>query len=280
MVKPVYDIAPEDLNSIDWLSCRLVMEMNDQYFLFAVLQGQSGIALRYYAFATNTNYPLRDQLYEIVKSDEVLHKQMNETRIIYNFPESSLIPEAFFNPELSNQVVEFLHGDLRKGILLNEKLEQEQVYNVFRVPSEIHEFFQTGFPAASFWHYFTIWSKAGRGLGNHDGVSVVFYPNHLLVSVFAAGKTQLLQSLEYQTPEDVAYQLLNIFYQFNFDQEETPLEIGGLVDVDSAVFEELLKYFQYVERTSYPPDLHLVPGFEQLPQHFFSPLLKLGLCEL
>jgi hypothetical protein len=280
MVKPVYDIAPEDLNSIDWLNCRLVMEMNDQYFLFTVLQGYNVIALRYYAFTTNTNYPLRDQLYEIVKSDEVLHKQMNETRIIYNFPESSLIPEAFFNPELSSQVVEFLHGDLRKGIVLNEKLEHEQVYNVFRVPSDIHEFFQTGFPAASFWHYFTIWSRAGSGLGSHDGVSVVFYPNHLLVSVFAGGKTQLLQSMEYQTPEDVAYQLLNIFHQFNFDQEETLLEIGGLVDVDSAVFEELLKYFQYVERTNYPPHLQLPAGFDQLPQHFFSPLLKLGLCEL
>jgi hypothetical protein len=280
MVKPVYDIAPEDLNSIDWLRCRLVMEMNDQYFLFAVLQANTVVALRYYAFATNTNYPLRDQLYEIVKSDEVLHKQMNETRVIYNFPESSLIPEAFFSPELSSQVVEFLHGDLNKGILLNEKLEQEQVYNVFRVPADIHEFFQTGFPAASFWHYFTIWSIAGTGLGQHDGVSVVFYPNHLLVSVFASGRTQLLQSMDYQTPEDVAYQLLNIFHQFNFNQEETPLVIGGLVDVDSAVFEELLKYFQYVERASYPPNLHLTAGFDQLPQHFFSPILKLGLCEL
>lgn len=279
MAKAVYDIAPEDLNSIDWINCRLVMEMNEHYFLFTLIQGNHVLALKYYAFAPHANYPLREQLYEIVKTDELLHKQVNETIVIYNYAESSLIPEAFYNPDLSEQVAAFLHGDLQKGLLLNEKLEDEQVYNIFRVPQEIHEFFQTGFPAAKYWHYFTLWSKASKGMQPADGVAVVFYPNHLLVSVTSAGKTQLLQSMEYQTPEDVAYQLLNIFHQFNFDQEETPLEIGGLVDVDSAVFEELLKYFQHVERTNYPPNLQLAAGFDQLPQHFFSPLLKLALCE-
>jgi hypothetical protein len=279
MAKAVYDIAPEDLNTIDWMNCRLVMEMSDHYFLFTLIHGNHVLALRFYAFVPHTQYPLREQLYEIVKTDELLHKQVNETIIIYNYPESSLIPEAFYQPELSGQVSSFLHGDLKRGLLLNEKLEDEQVYNIFQVPPDIHEFFQTGFPAATYWHYFTIWSKACKGWRTADGVAVVFYPNHLLVSVHSGGKTQLLQSIGYQTPEDVAYQLLNIFHQFNFDQEETPLEIGGLVDVDSAVFEELLKYFQFVERSNYPPGLQLAAGFDQLPEHFFSPLLKLALCE-
>jgi hypothetical protein len=280
MVKPVYDISPEDVNSIDWQNCRLVMELNDQYFLYTVIySGSLVVALRYYAFSINTSYPLREQLYEIVKSDEVLHKQMNEVMVIYNLPENALIPEEYFSQELSQEVVTFLHGDLRKGTLLSEKLEQEKMYNVFRIPSEIHEFFQTGFPHARFWHYFSIWSACTpTGQRSIDGVSVIFYPNNLMVAVNAGGKQQLLQSIAYQTPEDVAYHLLNIFNQFEFSQEATPLEIGGLVDVDSAVYEELLKYFQLIERIAYPSNLQLPSGFEELPKHFFSPLLNLALC--
>ena len=280
MIKPVYDISPEDIHAIDWLNCRLVMEMNEQYFLYTVLQGgNSVLALKYYAFAVNTSYPLRDQLYEIIKSDELLQKHITETVIIYNLPESSFIPEAYFNQDISQHIVEFQHGDLKKGLMFHEKLEEENGYNVFRVPADIHEFFQTGFSTARFWHYFTVWSKCTTmGRRATDGVSVIFYPNNLLIAVFAAGKAQLLQSKEYQTPEDIAYQLLNIFNQFNFSQEDTPLEIGGLVDMDSAVYEELLKYFQHIQRVSYPPHLKLAPGFEQLPDHFFSPLLTLGVC--
>jgi hypothetical protein len=280
MVTPVYDISPEDVNAIDWQNCRLVMEMNDQYFLYTVIySGTQVVALKYYAFSINTGYPLRDQLYEIVKSDEVLHKHMHQVMIIYNLPENALIPEEYFSQEVSREAVEFLHGDLNKGTLLSEKLERERMYNVLRVPAEIHEFFQTGFPDARFWHYFTIWSTCtSTGEKSADGVSVIFYPNNLLVSVHAGGKQQVLQSMQYQTPEDVAYHLLNIFHLFDFSQEDTPLEIGGLVDTDSAVFEELLKYFQVIERISAPVNLQFPAGFQNLPEHFFSPLLKLAVC--
>src|SRR5687767_490239 len=124
MANPVYDITPPDINAVNWLSCKLVMEMNEQYFLFVVLsESNAVVALRYYPFSINESYPLREQLYEIVKADEVLHKNMREFFIIYNLPENSLIPEPVFQYEFSNQVLDFLHGDLRKGMVLSEKLE-------------------------------------------------------------------------------------------------------------------------------------------------------------
>lgn len=279
MANPVYDITPADLNSVNWLSCRLVMEMNEQYFLFVVLSEDSElVALKYYPFSINETYPLREQLYEIVKGDEVLHKNMKEFFVVYNVAENSFIPESVFQYEFSNQVLEFVHGDLRKGMLLSEKLEEAQLYNVFRVQEEIHEFFTTGFPSARFFHYFSLWMKCLLAGSMQDKVTLVFYPKNLLVAVTVSGKPQLMQTLPYQTPEDVAFYLLNIFANHQFSQEETTVFVGGLVDVDSTVFEELLKYFQNVETIDMPTEVTLPGNAPSFPAHFFSPILKLALC--
>jgi hypothetical protein len=279
MINLVYDITPADIHGVDWPACRLVMELNNQYFLYAVLgAGKDVIALKYYPFSLHTNYPIREQLYEIIKADEVLQKNMNEAFIIYNIAESCLVPEAVYNPELNEPIIELVHGDLQKGLVLNEKVEAQQVYNVFRVPADIHQFFETGFPHGKFWHYFSAWMECLQRRQISERVCVVFYPNILLVAVISGGKFQLMQTLQYQTPEDVAYLILNIYYQFNFSQDDTVLEVGGLVDTDSAVFEELLKYFQHIEKVPVPPGMQLPEGFQSFPEHFFSPLLNIALC--
>jgi len=280
MANPVYDISPADVNAVNWLECRLVMEMNEQYFLYVVLYEQkSVVALRYYPFSINENYPLREQLYEIVKADEVLHKNMKEFFIIYNLPENAFVPESVFQADFSNNVLNLMHGDLGKGVALSEKLEAERLYNVFRVPGEVHEFFTTGFPTGKFAHYFSLWMKClDSGVDHKDRVTLVFYPKNLLIAVTYGGKPQLMQTLPYQTPEDVAYYLLNIYDKYQFNQDETPVFVGGLVDVDSTVFEELLKYFQHVETIRIPEHVITPEPMAAIPEHFFSPLLKLAIC--
>jgi hypothetical protein len=257
------------------------MEINEYYFLYTVLRGkESVVALRYYSFPENSNHAFSDDLLAILKGDELLQKRMSEAVVIYNVPENCMVPSEQFNININKDLLDLLHGDLKDGAVLNERLEGEGVYNVFRVPVDIHEFFQTHFPEGKYWHYFSAWMKSLRANERSliDLVSVVFYPNNLLVAVNKTGQLQLMQSLQYQTPEDVAYHLLNIYNQFGFSQEDLPLDIGGLVHVDSSVYEELLKYFQVIEKEKLPGGLELNESFQSYPEHFFSPLLKLALC--
>jgi hypothetical protein len=246
-----------------------------------VLRGkESVIALKYYSFTENSNHPLRDDLHTILKDDVLLQQRMSEAVVIYNLPDNCLVPSEQYNPDINRHLLYLLHGDLKDGTVLNERLEGEGVYNVFRVPDGIHEYFQGTFPNGKYWHYFSAWMKSLRENERSmtDFVNVIFYPNNLLVAVNKTGKLQLMQSLQYQTPEDVAYHLLNIYHQFHFNQEELPLDIGGMVQLDSSVYEELQKYFQVIEKERLPGGLALHESFQSYPEHFFSPFLKLALC--
>jgi hypothetical protein len=280
-MKPVYDISPPDFDSIDWLQCKLIMEINEHYFLYVILRGKENlIALRYYSFPEGSHQTYYHQLQNILTSDEILQRKINDSIVIYNLPENSFLPADTFNPELGRHVIEMLHGDLKKGNILSEKLEGEGLYNVFLVPTDVHQVFESHFQNIRFWHHFSIWMKTFRdhGRSTTDLVSVIFYPNNLLVAVNKMGKLQLMQTLSYQTPDDVAYHLLTIYHQFGFSQEDMPLEIGGMVDVDSSVYEELLKYFQLVEKQTLPGGLAVSENFDAFPAHFFSPFLKQALC--
>jgi uncharacterized protein DUF3822 len=281
MMKPVYDITPPDIDSIDWLQCRVVMEVSEHYFLYTILKGkESAVALKYYSFPEQSNHPFADEIYAIVKGDDLLQKRMSEHVVIYNLPENCFIPAEQFNADLNKSIIRLLHGDLTEGSILSERLEGEGVYNIFRVPADIHHFFVNHFPQGRFWHYFSTWMKSLRADEKSmiDLVSVIFYPNKLLVAVNKMGKFQMMQSLQYQTPEDVAYHLLNIYNHFGFSQEDMPLDVGGMVDVDSSLYEELLKYFQVIEKEKLPQGLELNENFQSFPEHFFSPLLKVALC--
>lgn len=88
---------------------------------------------------------------------------------------------------------------------------------------------------------------------------------------------QLVQSYAYQAAEDVSYYLLNICKQLELEPATVTVKLAGMVDVSSAMYTEMLKYFLHVEPDALPMD-SITPSLEEYPAHFFSPILKLAVC--
>ena len=97
-------------------------------------------------------------------------------------------------------------------------------------------------------------------------------------AVYKAGELQLIQTFAYQTPEDAAYYLLLICKQFKIAQTDLVLKISGLIDAQSALYTELLKYFEHVQHEGIPAELSTAGILDEYPSHYFSPLLKMSLC--
>jgi hypothetical protein len=56
--------------------------------------------------------------------------------------------------------------------------------------------------------------------------------------------------------------------------------ISGLIDSQSALYSELLKYFPEVREDGIPEGIETNGLLEEFPAHYFSPLLKMSLCGL
>ncbi len=276
-----FDIAGRDLSMVDWMSCRLVVEVSNHYLYYIVLEGQdSFVALKYYSFIINNNFELTSALEGIYRDDEVLRHKMKEQVVIYNSPENCLVPQKHFDGTLNKNIIEMLHGDLHKGMILSEKVYGWNLFNVYRIPPEMHDFFENNFPGTKYYHYYSLWLECRYRDENNtaDRVTVIFYPNEIVAIVFAGGQLQVIQCIKFQTVEDIAWQLLNMYAIYHLDQQQTPLVVGGMVDLESAMFDVLLRYFAVIETDLLPAQLQGADYFKSFPPHFFAPFIKLAVC--
>ncbi len=47
-------------------------------------------------------------------------------------------------------------ANARKGLLLNDKVQGWDLYNIYRIPREVHSLLQQKFSAGKYWHYNTL----------------------------------------------------------------------------------------------------------------------------
>jgi Protein of unknown function (DUF3822) len=279
MAKILFDIAGSQ-EQIDWSRSRLVMEISQRIFSFAVVDADRTITqLRMYELYGNSSTELAEELERIIAEDDILQLRPHDCTFVYNFPESQLVPEACFDTVASPQLIELMHGDLTKGIVLSEKIKDSTRYNVFRVPAAVHQLLQTRFASGVYWHYYSLLLSQNpqQAPASPNHLAVIFYPNRILVAAVKDRQLHLLQSYLYEAAEDAAYYLLNICAQLQLPPMETPLLLSGMIDVHSVLYTEIYKYFTLIELEQ-PQGLPAAASLDNFPPHFFSPLLKLALC--
>ncbi|MEO5996022.1 MAG: DUF3822 family protein [Chitinophagaceae bacterium] len=281
MSTPVFDIIHDELASVDRLDCRLLIEVNPHYFYYTVLKSDNRVmALKYYQLTYNNNQEMVNSLEETLNDDPLLKEKMKECLVVFNWPENCLVPRKYFDKDLNKEMLGLLHGNVNKGMMMSEKINGGEIYTIYRIPPVLDDFFQRRFPGCNYRHYYTLLLECSlkEELSAIDYVSIIFNTKEITASVFINKQLQVIQNLPYQTSEDIAWQLLNIYQQFDLKQEETPLQVGGMIDKNSAMYEELLKYFQSVHTDTLPTGISVPSSFESFPEHFFSPILKLALC--
>ncbi|MBW7891654.1 MAG: DUF3822 family protein [Chitinophagaceae bacterium] len=265
----------------DAAGCNLYVEVAGDHLLFGILDNnrREFIALQY---VNLDGFNALNHCKEIIYHNEWLARSYNKVVVIYYFPESLLIPDSLYDEQLNQVSFDLLYGDLKKGELLMDDLPDWNLKNLYRVPVVLHQLLGTHFPKGHFFHAYSILLKRCKISGlrvEGDEASLVFYPNKLLFALFRNRQLQIVQTFEYETAEDVAYHLLNVCRRFDVNNEEILLKISGLLDDQSSVFAELLKYFLDVQLERRPEAFSYAEAFDAYPPHFFSPLFNTALCE-
>lgn len=281
MLKATFDIIPESIASENLRNNLLLMEVSDQIFCYVLYNRESRrfLGFRQYNLDFIPGKTPLEALSEVLSGDEHLQHNFAEAYLVYHYTDSNLLPEKYFTIDLNKPVTEIVYGNARKGLLLNDKVDGWDLYNIYRIPREVHSLLQQKFSAGKYWHYNTL-LLSGIDKENIDGdmIKVVIAADKFAVVVFRNQQLQLAQSYHYQTPEDVSFQLLALALQFGIDQETANLKVSGLMDEQSILYQELLKYFNQLEWEQIPGETSAGEGFENFPSHYFSPLLKMALC--
>lgn len=283
MQKPVLHIQAD--NALEnFQRTRLLMEVNSVSFGYVLLnlQNNSLIALKYFEFSNLKDRSLIEILREIIYGDELLEKKAAETFIVYNLAESNLVPEKFFGDESSKKMNEIIYGNLNRGLIVGEKIPWWELYNVYRIPGDVNDFLLEKFPEAKNWHKYSLLLKSHKMFNVREYlnfIKVIFYSEKIITLIFRDHQLQLVQSFVFQDANDVVYHLLNCCKQFKMNAEEVVLQVSGLIDRQSAIYNELLKYFLHFLFDEVDDSIFIADNIKGLyPAHYYSSFLKTVVC--
>jgi hypothetical protein len=283
MLKPAFQIEVSDISDEEMLQSRLLVEVNPNAFTYVLMnqRNMSPLVVKYFQLEPNKELSLTETLREIVETDEMLKRPVKETLLVYNFPESSLIPEPVFTMDTNREIIDTLHGNLQKGLILTEKIPWWELFNVYRISPDLHQLLQQSFTAGKYWHYYSLLLKSYKMFDSSDQedcIKVIFYADKMVALVIRDGKVHLVQTFPYQDSKDVAYHLLNCCHQLGIKQEEVKLLVGGLIDRQSALSAELHKYFLRINFEEIDESIKVTDELKELPLHYFSSILKMAVC--
>ena len=283
MAKPAFQIEVTNISDEELLQSRLLVEVSPTAFTYVLLnqRNMSPLVVKYFQLEPGKDHPLAETLREIMEGDPLLRRPVKETLLVYNFPESSLIPEPVFTMDTNREIIDTLHGNLQKGLILTEKIPWWELFNVYRISQELHHLLQQNFSAGKYWHYYSLMLKSFKMFDSTesvDSIKVIFYSDKMVALVIRDGKVHLVQTFLYHDAKDVAYYLLNICQQFRLDQDSVRLLVGGLIDKQSSLSTELHKYFLRIDFEGIDESIKVTDELKELPLHYFSSILKMAVC--
>lgn len=258
--------------------CDLVIEAGAESvsFLYYLKEAQRAEGLFIYHFDKNIS-PITwaENLFHFLAKNEL--PPFAASHIIYNFREFTLVPASIVSSGDEAAMLNLLYGSNGLVTCRQQAIPDEEMVLLYRIPIEVEALLQQHFPQADAQHAVALQVSCVKN--KQVTLYAVMYQASFKIMLFKDAQLQLLQFVDYNTPADVAYHLMNACEQHQISPAETTLMLSGFVDKKSNLYDELYRYFADIEMD----DNLLVKQSEALdhyPAHFFSHLNMLAQCAL
>jgi hypothetical protein len=247
----------------------LLVELGQDHFCYAFLDRNSK------AFS-KISYTALDEFEEMDKLEEIFGYldpgNVDKIVVCSSHVQALLVPQKFFNEEVWLPELVYDQYETRH---FKDRIPEWQVINVYSLPEVVYEMVNRKLPSALYFHAYTPALKINNGFTSPDQVDIHFSTQFFRVLVKKEQEVHLAQTYAYKTPLDVVYFLLKIFNEFSLDQTSAFLVISGLIDIDSAMYQELHHYFLNLHFAQ--PPAYSVPDNEH-PAYYFNSLYNLASC--
>ncbi len=246
-----------------------MLEYGDSFCCWGVWNRDEGSLLKldYYSFTGDA----------VKNTCEIVELVRQETDRINALITCSFYPHAVVMPAAAvadaDHVAGAVYRDMHAVPVTDQVREKKMLVNHL-VPAGIHNAISKHFPHSHFLHAYT--PPLRKSLVNaRDHISVHFTSRSCRVMATKHGELQLAQIYAYSSPLDMVYLLLKIIQELEMPKEQVVVYVSGLIEKDSALFQELHAYFLHLEFLS---PQKLVLADEVHPAHYFTSIANLAAC--
>jgi hypothetical protein len=208
-----------------------------------------------------------------------LNNRYYQTAIGYDPDESVQIPSVVYKYEDGQLNLDTTFGKSVYTTVVSENVPGWNLYNVYRLPSNLHSAISWKFLSAKSWSIYSVVLKS-HSSENDEVMIIDFKTDEFSLVILKNNKLLLAKTFSYTSPQDVLYYLLKCCQQLNLSQQTVRVSLAGLIEKDSAVYRELYKYFINLEFESLSAGVKLAESLSVHPEHYFSSISKLAACVL
>lgn len=267
--------VPHDWNQNNQVN--VIAEIGDFGMTLMILQDKSNHVNGLSVYGFDLGDDIYENILSIFKSIEMNRNQINEFRVFYNFKASLFVPQKYYNPSISEYMINLMHGEGFEEEINVDTIKDYEMYNIYRVPNNVINYFKLNFPEAKFHHSTSHQIKKSaegntiRCLVFYDAIKLILQNNDGLI---------FTQQYPIKSPENVVYYLLNCCKQHEIEPTEIKIIISGMISTDSALYEHIYNYFLNVTLEEHDNQFSFNEALDQFPKHFFTHLTELTQCEL
>lgn len=258
----------------------LVIEVAAHHFACMVVKENkhSIDAFELFNFSKGNEKSLEEILNEVFLNSSIVKSHYAGIHIYFNDEYCIPVPVMHFDDELAADYLNAVVGEDYNCDVFTEYLTvMPGIVNVFRVSKSNRLLLEQKFHGADFHHSNTVVIK--RMMSNvsesgNDIVGIHFFYAFFKVCVMKEGEFNLIQSFEYETPNDVVYHLLNMKQRLELPSSLV-LQVSGLIETDFQIYRELIKYFKNIVFDDFV-SAAIPDNNGNMPAYYFSPFLNLA----
>lgn len=257
---------------------RLIAEIGSQHIALLATTNNAIEAFELYEFDSTNDW--QTVFAGTATQSKLLGRQYATSTVYLNIPEALIVPAEKFRKESMEPYLTSVYGNAHNslydadivGVATNPAC-------IYRYALTLNEAVKTHFTQPNYKHSYTkvLENLLGNGRMLMEMLKVQFYQKTMLVTVIYGNKLMLMQSYNYNSPEDIIYYLLNIVQEFSLNVQSTPVEVSGMLDISSRHFELLENVFGRLSLETVSTDSIFKEHIGVANAHYYTPFYNLSI---
>ena len=140
-------------------------------------------------------------------------------RLICESDTYTFVPAPFFKIDEAADMLHFQFKPVKTDQIILNRIPKWDTVNVFSIPKTVHQALTRLFPNAIIEHHLSYFLSECVKLPGENSIYVQVRSNMMDVVVISSGMIQLINSYNFNTPEDFTYYTLNLFDKLDLDTE-------------------------------------------------------------
>jgi hypothetical protein len=212
---------------------------------------------------------------------ELYGREYQNTYLVFETPEYSMVPEALFVPEKAEILLTSLFDLPKFYSVRNSRVDGKECVCVFGVPDIFYSTMKVLFPQASLHHYaeYLLMANAGLNGKEQQAIYVNLHTQYIDAMHIENQQLKFVNTFVFEADTDVIYFVLSIAEQQKIKMDQLQLVLTGDFNTNGPLLQLLRKYVPNVSVFKRSEDFAYPASFREFQdQQYFIQTTAL-LCE-